>query len=216
VRKVTLPHSATLLSLHLLVHHTQTLTHSHSPQQRSAVPIADVSWLHSGKPACKLCILEGTGTKTSEIRGNFPQMLKCLYILNISSWICYWNVCGCSLQRTLIRTWYTFNKMELHQVWHKVLRVCWWYASKMLGCESMNSLWPVRSYGLTNNKIFCRCISCSRCAFPCFQDEVKEVQDSVSKTTVLVNINVLTGYWQKLEYSVDVCYVNGSTAWEFL
>jgi hypothetical protein len=43
---------------------------------------------------------------------------------------------------------------------------------------------------------------------------MKEVQDSVSKTAVLVNI-VLTSSWHEFdEFSVDVCHVDASTAWE--
>jgi len=46
--------------------------------------------------------------------------------------------------------------------------------------------------------------------------EVKEVQDSVSKTTLPVNISVLSNTWQQSECRADVCYVNGNTQWEYL
>ena len=136
-----------------------------------------------------------------------------LFFVTLSSillfvWMCYWNACGCSIQSTFIRT---FNKTELHAVWHKVLKVAWQCAIKMLDWESRNSLWPVRSHDLTNEKNFCVCISCSCSAFPCFQGEVKEVQDSVSKTTLPVNISVLSSTWQQFECRIDVCYVNGNT-----
>ena len=35
------------------------------------------------------------------------------------------------------------------------------------------------------------------------------MQDSVSKTTLPVNISVLSSTWQQFECSVDVCHVNG-------
>ena len=86
----------------------------------------------------------------------------------------------------------------------------------MLDWENRNSLWHVRSHDLTNEKNFCVCISCSCSAFPCFQGEVKEVQDSVSKSTLPVNISVLSNTWQQFECHVDVCYVNGNTQCEYL
>jgi hypothetical protein len=46
------------------------------------------------------------------------------------------------------------------------------------------------------------------CAFLRFQDEMEEVQDSVSQTTLPVNISVLSSTWQQFGYSVDVCHVN--------
>jgi hypothetical protein len=45
---------------------------------------------------------------------------------------------------------------------------------------------------------------------------MQEVQDSVSKTTLPVNISVLSSTWQQFECRVDVCQVNGSTQWEYL
>ena len=45
---------------------------------------------------------------------------------------------------------------------------------------------------------------------------MKEVQDSVSKTTVPVNISVLSSTWQQFECSVDVCYVNGNAWLDYL
>jgi hypothetical protein len=45
---------------------------------------------------------------------------------------------------------------------------------------------------------------------------MKEVQDSVSQTTLPLNITVLSSTWQQFEYSVDVCHANGNTPWEYL
>jgi hypothetical protein len=42
-------------------------------------------------------------------------------------------------------------------------------------------------------------------SFHCFQDEIKQVQNTVYKTAVPVNISVLNGNRQQFEYSVDVC-----------
>jgi hypothetical protein len=82
--------------------------------------------------------------------------------------------------------------------------------------ESRKSPRPVRSHDLTNYKNFCGCISWSRCAFPCFRDEMKKVQDSVSKTTMPVSFIVLSSSWQQFEYIVDICHVNGRRAWEYV
>ena len=69
---------------------------------------------------------------------------------------------------------------------------------------------------LPTRKIFCGCIWCSCSAFPSLQDEVKDMQDSISKTTLPVNISVLRSTWQQCECSVDICHVNGNTEGEYL
>ena len=53
----------------------------------------------------------------NQLRYRTPQ-IKCVVhslLMTLSSQVlfvrmCYWNACGCSLQRTFVRTWYTFNK----------------------------------------------------------------------------------------------------------
>jgi len=45
---------------------------------------------------------------------------------------------------------------------------------------------------------------------------MQEVQDSVFKTTLPVNISVLSGTWQQFECRVDVCHVTGNTQLEYL
>jgi len=45
---------------------------------------------------------------------------------------------------------------------------------------------------------------------------MKEVQDTVSKTALPLNISVLSSTWQQFEYSIDVCHINGNMSWEYL
>ena len=47
-------------------------------------------------------------------------------------------------------------------------------------------------------------------------NDVKEVQHSISKTTLPVYISVLSSSWQQFQCSVDFCHVNGHTQWEYL